>query len=308
MVESGKKAAGVERMLGIAVLVVMALLLPHLVTAADECTTVINKANSSPTRTAFLAGGQASDLFQQYITELERQQVKHSLWKMHVYVSDGKVRKEYSASWIEMLTGQGAKERWAGQLKGVKAELDDASLAEAKRLQWDIVCVPGTPKTPPKKPVSSGGAASQPATPIGQGDIPLDAKQSLQQGMQYAGRADWANAINEFTAAIQKYPVYASAYSNRAGAYMQQKKFNLAMDDLKKAVELDPKDPYIRYNMAACYSTQEVPELDRAIVSLDAALENGFNNYDALRKDPDLNKLRKHPDWRKTLEKHKVFL
>jgi len=43
-------------------------------------------------------------------------------------------------------------------------------------------------------------------------------------------------------------------------------------------------------------------------VALDAALANGFQNYDALRKDPELLNLRKSPEWRKTLEKYKVFL
>ncbi|MCK7504970.1 MAG: hypothetical protein MZV70_13420 [Desulfobacterales bacterium] len=39
---------------------------------------------------------------------------------------------------------------------------------------------------------------------------------------------DYDNAIKEFTVAIQKYPAYDVAYSNRAVAYMQQKKFNKA--------------------------------------------------------------------------------
>ena len=29
---------------------------------------------------------------------------------------------------------------------------------------------------------------------------------------------------------------------------------------------------------------------------------------DALRRDPDLDNLRKHPEFRKILEKHKVFI
>ena len=48
--------------------------------------------------------------------------------------------------------------------------------------------------------------------------------------------------------------------------------------------------------------------VDLGFVELDAALANGFNDYDALRKDPDIDNLRKHKEWRKTLEKHKVFI
>jgi tetratricopeptide (TPR) repeat protein len=114
------------------------------------------------------------------------------------------------------------------------------------------------------------------------------------------------NAINEFSNAIKKDPGYATAYSNRSVAYMMQKKYNLALDDLKKAKELKPNDPAIRYNLASCHSL--MGNVDLGFVELDAALANGFNDYDTLRKDPDIANLRKSPDWRKTLEKYKVFI
>jgi tetratricopeptide (TPR) repeat protein len=114
------------------------------------------------------------------------------------------------------------------------------------------------------------------------------------------------NASNEFSNAIKKDPSYATAYSNRAVAYMMQKKYNLALDDLKKAKDLKPNDASIRYNLASCHSL--MGNVDLGFVELDAALANGFNDYDSLRKDPDIANLRKHSDWRKTLEKYKVFL
>jgi hypothetical protein len=42
--------------------------------------------------------------------------------------------------------------------------------------------------------------------------------------------------------------------------------------------------------------------------ALDRALGCGFNNYDALRFDKDLDNLRGEPEFRATLEKHKIFL
>ena len=136
--------------------------------------------------------------------------------------------------------------------------------------------------------------------------IPTEAKINLQQGMNYVKSKDYENAIKEFTLAIEKYPKYAVAYSNRGVAYIQQKKLNKATDDLLKAVELDPKDKEIHYNIAALYSLQN--QLDRALDSLDKALSLGFGDYDALRNDPDLANLRKNPEFRKILEKHKVFI
>lgn len=159
------------------------------------------------------------------------------------------------------------------------------------------------PQTPTQPPAQIGKGSTDPTS---QTAVPTEAKLSLQQGMNYLRSHDYDNAIKEFTLAIQKYPNYDVAYSNRAVAYMQQHKFNKALDDLKKAEEINPNNPTIHYNFVALYSLQK--QLDRALDSLDRALELGFNNYDALRTDTDLNNVRKHPEFRKILEKHKVFI
>jgi tetratricopeptide (TPR) repeat protein len=160
-------------------------------------------------------------------------------------------------------------------------------------------------------------APTEPAHPM---EPSLEAKQHLQQGMAYVSLAqknpataseNYENALMEFSRAVGIYPNYAEAYSNRGVVYMQQKKFNKALEDLKRAAELKPNDPIIHYNLAALYSRQN--QLDLALDALDKSLEYGFNNYDALRpsgrnSDPDLNNLRRHPEFRKVLEKHKVFI
>jgi tetratricopeptide (TPR) repeat protein len=173
------------------------------------------------------------------------------------------------------------------------------------------------PPPPPPPPQAQAPAPAAPAPAAAPGQPSLEVTQHLKQGMAYVSTAKNAgspaifneninNAINEFSNAIKKDPGYATAYSNRSVAYMMQKKYNLALDDLKKAKELKPNDPAIRYNLASCHSL--MGNVDLGFVELDAALANGFNDYDSLRKDPDIANLRKHSDWRKTLEKYKVFI
>jgi Flp pilus assembly protein TadD len=132
------------------------------------------------------------------------------------------------------------------------------------------------------------------------------AEQHVVQGMTYIKMKDFDNAIVEFTRAIDLMPNYAVAYANRGVAYIQQQKLNKASDDLRKAVELDPGDKSIHYNLTALYCLQGAK--DRAFDSLDKALELGFNNYDALRNDPDLEGIRNEAEFRKVLEKHKIFI
>jgi tetratricopeptide (TPR) repeat protein len=134
----------------------------------------------------------------------------------------------------------------------------------------------------------------------------LRAEQHLNQGVTFAKMKDYDNAVTEFTRALEHDGASSIAYANRGVAYMQQRKFNKALDDLKKAEELNPKDRMVFYNQVAVFSVQN--QRDRALDALDRALALGFNDYDALRSDPDLENVRKDPEFRKVLERHKVFL
>jgi len=62
----------------------------------------------------------------------------------------------------------------------------------------------------------------------------------------------------------------------------------------------------VQYNLAAIYSLMN--QNDRSLEALDHALENGFNNADALRFDRDLDNVRGEPEFRAILERHKFFI
>ena len=168
-----------------------------------------------------------------------------------------------------------------------------------------VMTTAGCKKTEPQQ-------AAQPATRSGSGDtgptaqagVPAEAQQHMEQGKNYMKSHDYDSAIKEFTLAIDKYPRYAFAYSYRAVAYIEQRKFKPAGEDLNKTLEINPNDAIAYYNLAAFYSLQN--ESDRALDSLDHALALGFKDYDFLLKDPDLKKVRRHPKFRKVLEKYKA--
>jgi Tfp pilus assembly protein PilF len=133
-----------------------------------------------------------------------------------------------------------------------------------------------------------------------------DAKLRFQQGMGFVTSGRINEAIQEFSEAIRLNPNYTVAYGNRAVAYIQQKKYNKAREDLTKTLSLAPSDRIALYNLAVVYTLQQ--DIDLALDALDKALKNGFDNYDALRNDSDLTELRKSPEFRKVLERHKIFL
>jgi Flp pilus assembly protein TadD len=133
----------------------------------------------------------------------------------------------------------------------------------------------------------------------------LEMETHLHQGIAFVNQGDYPNAIVEFKTAIAVLPT-ADAYSNLGAAYMQLGKNNLALEALNNAKALDPNDPIVLYNLAALYSV--TGKTDMSLVYLGRALSKGFNNYDAIRFDPDLENVRGEPEFRKVLESHKVFI
>jgi len=61
--------------------------------------------------------------------------------------------------------------------------------------------------------------------------------------------------------------------------------------------KLRPTDSLVHYNLACSYSLME--QLDRAIATLEAALDLGYSDFKWLAQDPDLENVREHAAYKK---------
>ena len=61
----------------------------------------------------------------------------------------------------------------------------------------------------------------------------------------------------------------------------------------ERALEIDPADAGVRYNVACLFALEEEP--DRAVDCLEEAIAAGFGNAEWIRQDPDLASLAGHP-------------
>jgi adenylate cyclase len=68
-----------------------------------------------------------------------------------------------------------------------------------------------------------------------------------------------------------------------------------AKEEMNKGITQNPNDPIIVYN-AACFYTL-IGDKKAAINNLKKAMENGFENYDYLRHDPDFDSLQEDEDF-----------
>ena len=73
-----------------------------------------------------------------------------------------------------------------------------------------------------------------------------------------------------------------------------------AVNEGEKALELSPNDPVMMYYGACLYS--RLMENGRAVELITAAVKNGYENYEWIKRDPDFENIRKEPGFLKLIQ------
>ena len=122
-------------------------------------------------------------------------------------------------------------------------------------------------------------------------------------GTVYYGQKKYKSAIKQYKKALGVKPDSASIHSNLGTAYFARKKYDRALASYRKALELDPevferRSTYgvllheravedrarFQYFLAKTYAAAGV--LDRALLHLRKAMEEGFRDNDQIARDP----------------------
>ncbi len=104
--------------------------------------------------------------------------------------------------------------------------------------------------------------------------------------------------LGEDDQAIARYHAAISVQSDSVKAsyglvlvYSQRQEYAKALDVLLEMKLSQPDNPEVYYNLACLYAKQDMP--DESIRWLKQSIEKGFNNWDLIKKDPDLENIRK---------------
>jgi tetratricopeptide (TPR) repeat protein len=121
-------------------------------------------------------------------------------------------------------------------------------------------------------------------------------------GDVYQKREDFANAAKYYKKAAGNNPKLIPALQNLAVRYSQEGNDRAALDILKEIVAIDPGRADTYYNIACIYARQK--KTDDSVLLLGKAVEKGFNNWNLLRTDPDLDNIRDTKYYRDVLKMH----
>jgi tetratricopeptide (TPR) repeat protein len=99
---------------------------------------------------------------------------------------------------------------------------------------------------------------------------------------------------------LKRNPNDVRAIYFRSGALAELGRRTDSLEWAKRALEMEPDDPAVLYNVACTYAT--LAEFDEAIGLLERAVEIGFSHLEWIENDADLDPLRDQPRFKELLE------
>jgi len=79
-------------------------------------------------------------------------------------------------------------------------------------------------------------------------------------------------------------------------SYLERSEYEKALEQYKKAMELEPKNSIVLYNIACTYSRMK--KLEEALDALERCVEAGYRDVEWMEKDADLDNLRDEPRYK----------
>jgi Flp pilus assembly protein TadD len=118
--------------------------------------------------------------------------------------------------------------------------------------------------------------------------------------MSKSKAADREFDIQFFESVLRRDPGYAQVVELLGGLYTRQGRIadGLKMD--RKLVKLQPANPTARYNLACSLALSK--RKSDALAELQRAVALGYRDVEWMLQDPDLDGLKRHPDFQALLQ------
>jgi tetratricopeptide (TPR) repeat protein len=139
-------------------------------------------------------------------------------------------------------------------------------------------------------------------------ELKIKAKSRMQKGIVLYRMKKDSDAIREYEEAIDLYPL-SELYYHYGNSLANLNRLEDSIHAYKISLSIsnwDFNDDYSRpelifYNLACSHS--RLNQLDEAYTYLAQAVDRGYNAFAYIEKDPDMENLRKQPDWKEKIQK-----
>ena len=101
---------------------------------------------------------------------------------------------------------------------------------------------------------------------------------------------------------LVKHPTYVEALSLLSELYTKTGQHEKGLEADLRLAQLRPEDPIVHYNLACSYSLLCRPK--EALEALERSISLGYNDFNFLQKDKDLQSLRTEPGYQALLDKY----
>ncbi|MEW6302546.1 MAG: hypothetical protein AB1705_03690 [Verrucomicrobiota bacterium] len=122
-------------------------------------------------------------------------------------------------------------------------------------------------------------------------------KREPKQKLSRQERRDLDVEIQFIEGVVRRDPRYVEALQILGDNYTRRGNFSKGRKVDEKLARLRPDDPLVHYNLACSYALTN--QVARAVKSLEKAISLGYRDFRWLAKDPDLEKVRRHPSFKK---------
>ncbi len=100
---------------------------------------------------------------------------------------------------------------------------------------------------------------------------------------------------------LKENPDFLDALIALGDAYTKSGRYREGLEIDRRLAKLKPDDPVIHYNLACSYSLLKMSDL--SLEALEKAIHLGYQEFDFMEQDPDLEFIRKDPRYKKLLSR-----
>lgn len=108
--------------------------------------------------------------------------------------------------------------------------------------------------------------------------------------------------LNFFGSILARHPSYLEMLRHHAKNLASVKRHVESLQMDRRIVQLNPSDPQAHYELACAYALLRQPE--QAIRALRKAIELGYRDFQVIRKNRDLESIRKDPRFRQLMREY----